>query len=266
MFYTVLWSISFLCSKSMIFYFSGTGNSEWVAREIAKSTADRIHFITDESTYHLDLATDESLGFVFPIYAWAAPERVLRFLQGLKTNHTPSYLYVICTCGDDTGKAPQMLVRIFEKKGWTCSLFHSITMPNTYVSLPTFNVDAPAVIQKKREQAEKHLADVIELLNQKKTSYAWNEGAVPWLKTKVIHPVFSKFLMSPRYFSANDACISCGMCEKVCPLRNIKLKTARPIWGNNCSMCLSCYHHCPKHAIHYGILTKGKGQYTFKEK
>ncbi|MCI7256823.1 MAG: ferredoxin, partial [Prevotella sp.] len=27
--------------------------------------------------------------------------------------------------------------------------------------------------------------------------------------------------------------------------------------------CLSCYHHCPHHAINYGNITKKRGQYFF---
>ena len=40
---------------------------------------------------------------------------------------------------------------------------------------------------------------------------------------------------------------------------------AKPVWGDNCAMCLSCYHHCPKHAVEYGRQTMMKGQYLFPE-
>lgn len=83
-------------------------------------------------------------------------------------------------------------------------------------------------------------------------------------KSYLIHPLFMHTLMSPKPFKAADSCISCGLCEKACPVRNIHLKErGKPEWGSHCTMCLACYHSCPKHAIEYSCLTQKKGQYLF---
>lgn len=72
--------------------------------------------------------------------------------------------------------------------------------------------------------------------------------------------------MSPHRFKATDSCVKCGSCVKACLLHNVQMKpNAKPVWGENCAMCLSCYHHCPKHAIEYGRQTMMKGQYLFPE-
>lgn len=75
-----------------------------------------------------------------------------------------------------------------------------------------------------------------------------------------MRPFFNTFLMSPKPFYATEACIACKKCEKACPVNNIKV-TDRPVWGDNCTQCLACYHICPVHAVEYGKVTAKKGQY-----
>ncbi|WP_336536149.1 EFR1 family ferrodoxin, partial [Bacteroides acidifaciens] len=70
----------------MIFYFSGTGNSKWIANQLSKVQKEDLVFIPDalrDGTSEFCLREDEKVGFVFPIYSWAPPAIVLRFIQKL---------------------------------------------------------------------------------------------------------------------------------------------------------------------------------------
>ena len=56
----------------MIFYFSGTGNSRWVANELAHKLEDKLVSISEvfaSGQYEYSLAEGESVGFVFPTYS-----------------------------------------------------------------------------------------------------------------------------------------------------------------------------------------------------
>ena len=70
----------------MIFYFSGTGNSAWVARQIAKAQQEELLAIAEEINKNKEYALKdgEKVGFVFPVYAWGPPGIVLRFIRQLK--------------------------------------------------------------------------------------------------------------------------------------------------------------------------------------
>mgnify|MGYP002728531920 CR=1 FL=1 len=61
--------------------------------------------------------------------------------------------------------------------------------------------------------------------------------------------------------TANDKCIGCGKCAKMCPLNNIKLKNSKPVWGKNCTHCMACICLCPTEAIEYGKKSVGKPRY-----
>ena len=60
-------------------------------------------------------------------------------------------------------------------------------------------------------------------------------------------------------------CIGCGKCEKLCPLNNITLQNARPVWGSNCTQCMACICYCPTRALEYGKKSVGKPRYHFEE-
>ena len=123
----------------MIFYFSGVGNSAWVARKLGDILQDKVLPIAEEihkeATY--TLVEGERVGFVFPVYGWEPPKIVLDFICKMQMQ-APGYLYFVCTCGDDTGKTNRIFTQAVEAKGWHCHAGYSITMPDTYVCLPGF--------------------------------------------------------------------------------------------------------------------------------
>ena len=247
----------------MIFYFSGTGNSVWVARQIAKAQQEELLAIAEEINKNKEYALKdgEKVGFVFPVYAWGPPGIVRRFIRQLKMKN-PEYLFFVCTCGDDTGRTAQVFSSAIRRKGWHCVAGYSVTMPNTYVSLPGFDVDAEDVEEQKVQNAMARLdfinGELAGRIHMK--HFNCHEGALPFTKTYLLRPLFNTFLMSPKPFYATDACIACKKCEKVCPVHNIEV-TDKPQWGNNCTQCLGCYHICPLHAVQYGKATRAKGQY-----
>lgn len=59
----------------MIFYFSGTGNSLWIAHELSKYQDEPLISIGDEmqnsdNAFEYTLLEGEKVGFVFPVYSW----------------------------------------------------------------------------------------------------------------------------------------------------------------------------------------------------
>ena len=52
-----------------------------------------------------------------------------------------------------------------------------------------------------------------------------------------------------RGMEAEAHCVGCGICEKICPMDNIRLVAERPVFGENCISCLACFHWCPQEAI-----------------
>ena len=115
--------------------------------------------------------------------------------------------------------------------------------------------------KKKLDEAVGRVEEINDSITGKKIGFHCNEGSFPWFKTKVLNPLFNRFMTSAKPFYATDDCIGCKRCERICPVGNVVMIGWRPVWGMDCTSCLACYHVCPKHAVQYGRRTKRKGQY-----
>lgn len=258
----------------MIFYFSGCGNSRHVAETLASGLNDTLIFIPEaarEGKYEYTLAESESLGFVFPVYSWAPPKLVMDFIEKLNIKVGPStgsgtlpYLYFASTCGDECGLTEKIFRKAIEQKGWDLSACFSVKMPETYIGMPGFKLDTDENARKKIEATDATLTRNIPRLLNKDYFSEMTIGNFAWLKSRVINKSFNQFATDDSKYLSTEACIHCGKCVEVCPLKNITLEGGRPKWNGNCTMCMSCYHHCPVNAIQYGKATVGKGQYYFK--
>jgi len=251
----------------MIFYFSGTGNSKWIASEVAAYQHEKMISIADEitslnPTLQYTLEEGEMVGFIFPVYSWAPPSIVLEFIKKIRfTNYHNHYFFFICSCGDEVGLTLPIMQKTVRTKDWTWNAGFSVIMPNNYVSLPGFDTDPKELEERKLKESVVEVQRINKMLANRNDQYfECKKGRFAFLKSRIINPLFNKFQVTAKPFYATDDCIACGLCEKYCPMHNVKV-VIKPTWGDNCTSCLACYHVCPRHAIHYGKATLKKHQY-----
>lgn len=244
----------------MIFYFSATGNSRWVAQQLAMLTGDKLFSITDIlQTDRMPAvpADTEKVGVVYPTHGWYVPAPVLQFLSKLNISDS-TYRYAVTTCGDDVGKGLSRLSLHFPlDAAW------SVQMPNTYV--PMFSLDDPVLARQKIAHARTQIALIAEAVNHKECLWNVCEGSWAWVKTYIVNPLFRHFYIGICAFHTDDSCISCGLCEQNCPVSAVHLLNGRPVWNHTCIHCMACLHGCPKGAIRYGKTTQAKGQYKLED-
>ncbi len=89
------------------------------------------------------------------------------------------------------------------------------------------------------------------------------------VREKSIYPMKDEYFsfikevntMDKDYYS-DENCNGCGICQKICPVDNIKLVNEKPEWQHKCQMCTSCLHYCPQIAIQWGEYTLGRERYN----
>ncbi len=249
----------------MIFCFTGTGNSLAVARNLASRLGEDIVMINHYTHPEVNAGESARVVWVFPIYSWGVPPVVLDFIDKVKITAgggVPHFM--VCTCGDDVGLAYVMWRRALARRGWRGVSAHSVAMPNTYVLLPGFDVDTAAVVREKLSAMPCRVERVAHAIKCCSNVDDVVKGSMAWIKSKVIYPLFVRFMMSPKPFHALSSCMGCGRCAANCPMGNIKMSSRRPMWNNHCALCLACYHSCPHHAVAYGKRTRDKGRWWNK--
>lgn len=293
----------------MIFYFSGTGNSLWVARTLSRLLDEPLVSVAEElkkeaEEYRYDLGAKERILLVFPVHSWGPAIPVMRLIRKLaftRRDHPASApeVYAVCTCGDECGYTARILRTALRKRGLLLAGCYSVQMPNNYILMPGFSVDPEAVEKRKLQEAPARVeAIAASIRNQtlfsarpdtpprkksderpvpdqttgsipaarreaeEKDVNLYHRGSLPFLKSYGIYPLFTNFATGKNSFYATDACISCGVCEKICPTGTIRLSAeGRPVWADTCVQCVACIHRCPVRAIEYGKTTQKKGRY-----
>lgn len=269
----------------MILWFSGTGNSRFVAESLSSQLGMPAVVLRPEITSGpiVLAADDDTVIWVCPVYSWGIPPYVRSIIKRIsittQDDRVKPVHHLVLTCGDDCGLAPEMWRRDMAARKWTAGDVYSVTMPNNYVCMSGFDVDPKQLEQQKLNAAPARIAMIADSLRDaienpdtadRRTDVV--RGRFAWIKTHIIYPWFIRHAMSPKPFRHTKACISCGKCSAVCPLHNIGMQQAPepdrsgrrrkyPVWGDNCAGCLACYHVCPRHAVMYGKATVNKGQY-----
>ena len=280
----------------MIFYFSGTGNTRFVAEQIAAGIGEETVFIPDairEGKFEFEVNADETVGFCFPTHGWQVPGIVRGFIRRLRLIRPPlapptqegnwdCYCWAVTTCGDNMGEAMTILnkelaanVQLAANDAQKCcgrplqtSAVFSVIMPESYVCLPFMHTDPEEKEQRKIAEARRQLPHIIDCIRERREGVEELEkGATPRLYSYVIGGYFNKRMITDRKFTVDDdVCIKCGKCQKVCPVDNITGTPPEWIHNGRCTSCLACYHYCPVHAINFGRITRKRGQYYFKER
>lgn len=253
----------------MVLYFSGTGNSKYVAKTLAGILSTSLYNIVDFCKEPFPIEEEECLVFVFPVYSWGVPPIVFSFIKELPEHFWEKIKYyqlqidVVMTCGDEVALAPEMFIKEMSKIGAETESIWSIIMPNNYVLLPGFDVDPKKVENDKLNNCPARIMEIATGILQRRKTIDVTRGKFRWVKSKMIYPLFKKWGIFPSKWQYSNSCISCGKCASACPIKNIEMKNGHPVWNSRCCSCLGCYHICPVHAVEYGKETIKKGQYYF---
>ncbi len=249
----------------MIFYFSGTGNSQWVAKQMAKTSGDELVSIPQcwKEGRRDTFSSQRPLVFVAPTYAWRLPRVVEEWLRKTRFEGNRD-AYFVLTCGGSCGNAAAYAQKLCVKKGFRFCGLAPVVMPENYLAL--FPTPSASVGQDIIDKAKPTIA---ALSAQIKAGECFPERS-PALKDKLqsgpVNSLFYAFTVRDRGFTVSpQKCISCGKCSQRCPLNNIDLVEGRPLWQGNCTHCMACIGGCPTEAIEYKNKSQGRHRHYIME-
>lgn len=248
----------------MIVYFSGTGNSRYVAQMLAHQLSEEL-FDARSAIKHGEmpaLSSEKPWIFVSPTYGWRIPCIFQKFIQeSTFSGHRSAYF--VMTCGTEVGNAAKYLRPLCQEKAFEFRGVLQVVMPENYLAM--FEVpDArrSAAIVRMSHSTIRRGGEAI-LAGEDFPAHPLH--MLDRVKSTVVNPLFYQLIVHDKKFYATDQCISCGKCAAVCPLNNIHMVDGRPQWQGNCTHCMSCICECPAQAIEYGKASLGKPRYHCQE-
>ncbi len=248
----------------MVIYYSATGNTEFIAKEIAQRLGDECVNILErvKKQDYSPLHSEKPFVICAPVIVCEMPRFMTKYLK--KQTFTGNReAYFVFTSGGYCGISGVMAKSIIKKKGMKYRGHAEFKMPRNYVANDHYPMlDRPEIEKRITDcynQAINVAQDILSGKNLKARHIYFAESVI----TLAFNPVWCRYKLTAKEFYVKENCIGCGKCEKLCPLNNIYISEGRPVWGDRCTHCMACIGNCPADAIEYGTITKDKEQYNF---
>lgn len=252
--------------KTIIYYFTGTGNSLSAAKKIAAGLGDcRLVPVASLQDREGDILPEaDRVGIVCPVYFTGLPLMVASFAGRLDLSLS-QYTFSVVTLGGFGGQsALRQLDGILKRRsGRGLDAGFMVRMPGNYILM--YESPSGKKCERILAAADEHLETIVQAIqNSAKTRPGYSPLA------RLVHvlwyPRFSSRVHdNDRKFSADNTCTSCGTCAAICPAKNIELVGGRPVWKHHCELCCGCVHLCPAEAIQAGKKTAGRARYSNPE-
>lgn len=250
--------------KTALYYFTGTGNSIALAEGLGKRMPDcKVQPVISNGEITIIDQDVEIIGIIFPVYIWSVPPIVEKFIM---QNNFPqnAYVFSLCNYGGSSAYTLVYLKELLKQKNIELSAGFGLLMPGNYT--PFYDAWSLSKQSSAFVRAFKDLDNIAEIVNcKKKTSLPTNYGPLGWFFTMLIYKkiLIKKVASMDKSFYADNQCVGCKKCVKVCPVQNIVLKNMKPLWLHKCEQCFACLHICPTAALQSGKRTKNRSRYKF---
>jgi len=250
--------------KAEVYYFTGTGNSLKVAKDIAREIDGELVSIPKALSQGTIKINAEVAVVVFPVYMWGIPLIIERFVKSIE-NLNDKTVYAVVTYGGMPAATINIFEKTLERYGGKLAAGFAVHMPGNYT--PLYGAVAEEKQKKMFAKWNEKCKIVTEYMKaNKRGKNEINNALVNFIFSTVFYNLSAKHIHEmDKDFWADEKCNPCGICQKVCPVANIELKNEKPTWKGRCEQCLACLHWCPEQAIQFGQKTAARKRYHHPE-
>ncbi len=252
-------------NRVAISYFSGTGNTELIAKEFKKCFEEKGYplslFRLDEQPYPFPTDEYSLLGFGFPIYAFHIPDFVMNKWRNFPEAKGNQKAFIIGTSGGRFLSAALPLVRLIEDKGYDVIRARFFTMPGNiypnYIYGKLYKKGDPKRIERALQQVGEEVQLIISGLRFIEVQYA---GCPLNAGMHVLDRMFERWAtaLNASFARIEPSCNSCQLCYRSCPANAIEWRDGKPSFTNRCILCCRCFNICPQYAIRFRGLSRNK--------
>jgi ferredoxin/flavodoxin len=240
-------------SRVDVYWFSGSGNTLVVAKEIAAALASRgstvmLRPLDRSDPRKADL--ERAIGFVVPVAGQGTYPFVWEFIEGLPEARGTSCFFAD-TLGIYSGGILGPVRKILRRKGYAPLAATEILMPNIFLPKKSDPAVAAAMIERGKEAARRFAADLVEGRGRWRDIPLYSDFMSIFYKRRSAVNIWKKLF--PWKVDEHE-CRRCGLCARLCPERSISMDPASGLPSNagSCVLCMRCFYQCPAGAIRIG--------------
>lgn len=231
-------------------YFSGTGNTKHCAEKLVRllDAQARIMALEDAGAVAA-IQEQEIIVFAYPVQFSHAPLMVRDFIQDHADLWQGKQILCLATMGAFSGDGAGCAARLLKK-------FGARIIGGLHIRMPDSVCDVKLL---KKSLAENQRIVLAAERKITATATKIRAGQYPREGLGFLHRIagllgqrlwsYDKTRQYSRRLQINAACIGCGQCAKLCPMKNIAIGNGKPVPGNRCTMCYRCISQCPQKAI-----------------
>ncbi len=253
--------------KTLLCYFSGTGNTKKVVDKFAKCYNDGEIEVVKIENNNIDMSMEgyDVLGIAYPIHAFNAPSIVVDFVKKIKKQAEKKKLFIIKTSGEPLALnniSSYKIRALLKKRNFVLTNEYHIVMPYNMIFRHTDEM-AYRMWQTAEKIIPIYQKEIVDGKSSK-LKHIFMGGFIAWL----FRIEFWGGRFNGKKYKVNDKCIHCKKCARMCPVGNIEIdENGKFHFGNKCIMCMRCSFHCPTNAIKIGWFEKWKvwGAYHFQK-
>lgn len=247
-----------------IYYFSGTGNSLHVARELQRrlpgtKLLPMVHLLRQD----IVKSQASTVGFVFPIHMTTLPIPVKAFIRKLNLS-SASYTFAVATRIGITHSAFDRIDGLLRKKHCRLDAAFTLNMPSNdpkfdYRPLPE---EETARLEYAVQTRLNTMAPVIAAQEHSRMPDTEYTDKIPFLKPISLLVTLTEHMKDDLY--ADEKCTGCGTCQQVCLSGKISMAGGLPVWHDTvkCWHCSACLNFCPVQAAQIRSHTEKNGRYA----
>ena len=253
-------------------YFSGTGNTKYIAELFSRIMGTECLSIEEEANFSMLINSHDTIIFCYPIYGSRVPLIMREFVAAHLTELKGKRIAIFVTQLMFSGDGARVLCDLFPSGHIEVIYAEHFRMPNNICNIALLRMKNSKNIKKRLIRAEKTMENVCRNIKAgivKKKGFS----AVSRLLGKIQGKPWqgdSKNAFAEESSMENRAkhgikidndCTICKVCVEICPMKNLETKNGAISHKNNCTACYRCVNRCPQKAITVLLHNKPKWQY-----
>lgn len=241
-------------------YFSGTGNSKYIAEQFSKKMDNECYSIEEKIDFKSILNNTDTIAVVYPIYGSCVSRIMREFVEKYIEKFKNKKLIIFCTQMLFSGDGARAFARLIPDYDKNIIYAEHFMMPNNICNFFLFPMNNKGTL-KKVKKADKKLDRVCNNIRKGIIrKRGWN--IISKLLGKTQNIAYPKMEEKARHsFMTDSDCTQCGLCVKVCPMDNLEIINGKVVQKDNCTICYRCVNICPQKAAIVYFRSKPKEQY-----